>query len=276
MKISECTLRNDNYFDAGLCVDAAAESLKKHLINDGKVFVSLADTVSTAKLSKSLAKMIRQNKVHAISCSGANLETDIFDLVGQKHYLDNEILALWLAADKAHKSYYPHEYLYHLLDLPALKELFEINAQDSWLLAAKEKNLPIVTLGWEDSILGNLFVSHVTSTHLSSYRLIKTGLEQVAYFANWYTIVSKNHRIGYLQTGDDIIGNFPVCVASMLHQNPHEDLPCWSYFCQIKDSAKSSGVVQINWKNIDIKTACFLIESEASNVAPMIFSLCAN
>ena len=30
--------------------------------------------------------MIREDKVHAISCTGANLEEDIFNLVAHRHY----------------------------------------------------------------------------------------------------------------------------------------------------------------------------------------------
>ena len=50
------------------------------------MLVTLAGAMSTAELGISLAEMIRQDKVHAISCTGANLEEDIFNLVAHNHY----------------------------------------------------------------------------------------------------------------------------------------------------------------------------------------------
>src|SRR5690606_36171441 len=68
------------HFNARTLVDAAkgwVELLEK----DGKMVVSLAGAMSTAELGVSLAQMIREDKVHAISCTGANLEEDVFNLV---------------------------------------------------------------------------------------------------------------------------------------------------------------------------------------------------
>src|SRR4029079_18245693 len=73
------------HFNAAVCVDAA-EAWVSHLNHNGKMLVTLAGAVSTAELGLSLAEIIRQDKVHAICCTGANLEEDIFNLVAHTHY----------------------------------------------------------------------------------------------------------------------------------------------------------------------------------------------
>ena len=48
--------------------------------------VTLAGAMSTGELGISLAEMIRQDKVDIISCTGANLEEDVMNLVAHSHY----------------------------------------------------------------------------------------------------------------------------------------------------------------------------------------------
>ena len=48
--------------------------------------ITLAGAMSTAEIGKSLAEMICQDKVHIISCTGANLEEDIMNLVAHNSY----------------------------------------------------------------------------------------------------------------------------------------------------------------------------------------------
>lgn len=301
------------HFNAAVCVDAA-EGWVSLLNSQGKMLVSLAGAMSTAELGISLSEMIRQGKVHAISCTGANLEEDVFNLVAHSRYvriphyrtlskqdeqdllkrglnrvtdtcipedtairrIEKEILTLWKKADKENKSYFPHEYMYQLLDLLSSKNTFEIDPKHSWLLAAKEKNLPIVTPGWEDSTLGNIFVGHVISKDLSSYHIVKSGVEQMAYLANWY--LSQINRVGFFQIGGGIAGDFPICVVPMIRQDLRKNVPLWAYFCQISDSTTSfgsySGAVpneKITWCKLDVDTPSFIIESDATIVAPLIF-----
>lgn len=315
MKIRQLLKKNFKHFNAATLVEAAEGWIS--LLNDtGKMLVTLAGAMSTAELGISLAEMIRQNKVHAISCTGANLEEDIFNLVAHSHYeriieyrsltkeeeanllkrgmnrvtdtcipedtairrIEKDILALWIKADQAQKSYFPYEFMYQLLDLPSIRASFEIDPQDSWLLAAKEKNLPIVTPGWEDSTLGNIFVSHVISKDLSRFSIVKPGVEQMAYLANWYQSTSINHKIGFFQIGGGIAGDFPICVVPMLRQDLLQNVPLWSYFCQISESATSfgsySGAVpneKITWGKLSKTTPSYIIESDASIVAPLVF-----
>lgn len=308
--------RNYKHFNAAVCVDAA-EGWIEHLNKDGKMLVTLAGAMSTAELGISLAEMIRQDKVHAISCTGANLEEDIFNLVAHTHYervphyryltaedeikllkkgmnrvtdtcipedtairrIEEEILQLWQKADREKKRYFPYEYLFQLLDSGLLKRYCEIDPKDSWLLAAKEKNIPIFTPGWEDSTLGNIFVSHVVSRDLSSYQIIKSGTEQMGILIDWYKETTAKHSIGFFQIGGGIAGDFPICVVPLIRQDLQEQVPLWGYFCQISDSTTSfgsySGAVpneKITWGKLDAKTPSYLIESDASIVAPLIFA----
>jgi deoxyhypusine synthase len=73
------------HFNAAALVDAA-KGYEDQLNNGAKMLVSLAGAMSTAELGKIFAEMIRQDKVHIISCTGANLEEDIMNLVAHSHY----------------------------------------------------------------------------------------------------------------------------------------------------------------------------------------------
>src|ERR1700757_1826895 len=64
----------------------AAHGYRDHVNQGGKMFMTLAGAMSTAELGVSLAEMIRQDKVHAICCTGANLEEDVFNLVAHEYY----------------------------------------------------------------------------------------------------------------------------------------------------------------------------------------------
>lgn len=315
MKIRAFMQRNFKHFNAAVCVDAA-EGWIAHLNKNGKMLVTLAGAMSTAELGISLAEMIRQDKVHIICCTGANLEEDVFNLVAHTHYLriphyrvlsktdelellhkgmnrvtdtcipestairriEDEILSLWKKADASGASYFPYELMYQLLDLPSIRNSFEIDPKDSWLLAAKEKNLPIITPGWEDSTLGNIFVSHVISRDLQRFSIVKSGLEQMAFLVEWYKANSADHPIGFFQIGGGIAGDFPICVVPLIRQDLQEEVPLWTYFCQISDSTTSfggySGAVpneKITWGKLSIETPSYIIESDASIVAPLIF-----
>lgn len=304
------------HFNAAVCVDAA-EGWIAHLNKKGKMLITLAGAMSTAEIGISLAEMIRQDKVHAISCTGANLEEDIFNLVAHHHYLriphyrslskkeefellkkgmnrvtdtcipestairriEKEILSLWKKADRADKSYFPYEFMYQLLDLPTIRNTFEIDPKHSWVLAAKEKELPIFTPGWEDSTLGNIFVSHVIANDIKRIHVIRSGLEQMEFLVRWYKQNCHDYPIGFFQIGGGIAGDFPICVVPLIRQDLQEKVPLWAYFCQISDSTTSfgsySGAVpneKITWGKLSIETPSYVIESDASIVAPLIFS----
>ena len=167
--------------------------------------------------------------------------------------------------------------MYQLLDNEELKKTYEIDPKNSWLLAAKEKNLPIWTPGWEDSSLGNIFTSHVIRKELSTHGLVKSGTEQMEFLTEWY---KKNcsSSIGFFQIGGGIAGDFPICVVPLIRQDLQEKAPLWAYFCQISDSVTSFGSYsgatpneKITWGKLDVDTPSYVIESDASIVAPLIF-----
>jgi len=316
MKIRQFMKTHYKHFNAAVCVDAA-EGWIDLLKQKGKMLVTLAGAMSTAELGISLAEMIRKDKVHAISCTGANLEEDIFNLVAHNHYLripdyrsltkadefkllkkgmnrvtdtcipeemafrriEKEILSLWIKAEKDNKSYFPYEFMYQLLDLPTIQKTFEIDPKNSWVLAAKKKNIPILSPGWEDSTLGNIFVSHIISKDLTRFTTVKSGLEQMAFFVEWYKKHSRRSKIGFFQIGGGIAGDFPICAVPLIRQDLGQKVPYWAYFCQISDSVTSfgsySGAVpneKITWGKLNADTPTFVIESDASIVAPLVFN----
>lgn len=316
MNIRNFMKHHFRHFNAAVCVDAA-EAWVAHLNQGGKMLVTLAGAMSTAELGLSLAELIRRDKVHAISCTGANLEEDIFNLVAHSHYervphyrslsvqeemdlydrgmnrvtdtcipeheairrIEKEILHLWKSAQKEGKRYFPYEYMYQLLASGCLKKYYEIDPKNSWMIAAQEKNLPIFTPGWEDSTLANIFVSHVINGDLDDCNLVKSGAEQMQKLVSWYQQEAKTTSFGFFQIGGGIAGDFPICVVPLIRQDLEQrDIPLWGYFCQISDSTTSfgsySGAVpneKISWGKIDANTPRFVIESDASIVAPLIF-----
>ena len=267
------------HFNAAALVDAA-EGYERHLDNGGKMLVTLAGAMSTAELGLSLAEMIRRDKVHAISCTGANLEEDVFNLVAHDFYervphyrelspkdeeallsrhmnrvtdtcipemeamrrIEAVILEEWMAADRAGESYFPHEFFYRVLKKEELIRNAQIDPANSWLLAAMEKNLPMFVPGWEDSTLGNMYAGHCISGDVKNVHTVRTGIEYMIALADYYTRETEKHSIGFFQIGGGIAGDFPICVVPMLHQDlRREEVPLWGYFCQISDSTTSYG-----------------------------------
>ena len=304
------------HFNAAALVDAAND-YSSHLDNGGKMMITLAGAMSTAEMGKILAEMIRQDKVQIISCTGANLEEDVMNLVAHTHYkripnyrdltpkeewdllekglnrvtdtcipeeeafrrIQTKIVNKWKRAQEKGERYFPHEYLYQVLLEGDLKEYYEINPEDSWMIAAAEKNLPIVVPGWEDSTLGNIFASYCIKNELRA-TTVKSGIEYMMYLTDWYRENSSAPGVGFFQIGGGIAGDFPICVVPMMYQDLEwEEVPFWSYFCQISDSTTSygsySGAVpneKITWGKLAIDTPKHIIESDATIVAPLIFA----
>lgn len=303
------------HFNAAALVDAA-KGYNDQLAKGAKMMVTLAGAMSTAEIGKIFAEMIRQDKVHIISCTGANLEEDLMNLVAHKHYvripnyrdltakderelmdkglnrvtdtcipeeeafrrLQKHVFEIWKDAEDKGERYFPHEFLYKLLLSGVLEQYYEIDIKDSWMYAAAEKNLPIVVPGWEDSTLGNIFTSYVLKGELKASTM-KSGVEYMVFLSKWYPENSQN-GVGFFQIGGGIAGDFPICVVPMLYQDMEQtDTPFWSYFCQISDSTTSyggySGAVpneKITWGKLDWDTPKFIIESDATIVAPLVFA----
>jgi len=320
--VSQFLALNYRHFNSAALLDAA-KGYEAHLAAGGKMLVTLAGAMSTAELGISLAEMIRQDKVHAIVCTGANLEEDVFNLVAHDYYervpgyrhltaadetellsrhmnrvtdtcipemeamrrIEAVVLAEWVAADQAGLRFFPHEFMYKILRGGKLNKSYQIDPKNSWLLAACEKNLPIIVPGWEDATLGNMYAGHVISGDVKNVHTVRTGIEYMTVLAQWYTETAKKLKnghgsIGFFQIGGGIAGDFPICVVPMLHQDlQRTGVPLWGYFCQISDSTTSygsySGAVpneKITWGKLGPTTPSFIVESDATIVAPLIFS----
>ena len=309
--------RHFRHFNAAALNDAA-EGYVRHVESGGQMLLAMAGAMSTAELGISLAEMIRAGKIHAVCCTGANLEEDVFNLVAHSHYervpqyrdltprdeqalldrhlnrvtdtcipeeeamrrIERIVLEQWLAADAAHERYFPHEFMYRVLRSKVLEPLYQIDPRDSWLLAASDANLPIFVPGWEDSTLGNVFAAHAINGRFTSVQTMKSGIEYMMALAAWYQQEAPRSSIGFLQIGGGIAGDFPICVVPLLHQDMRmPDVPLWGYFCQISDSTTSygsySGAVpneKITWGKLGIGTPKYIIESDATIVAPLLFA----
>src|SRR6188474_2967997 len=137
------------HFNAAALIDAA-DAYTRHLDGGGKMMITIAGAMSTAELGLSLAEMIRRDKVHAISCTGDNLEEDVYNLIAHDFYeriphyrdltpqdekrllerhlnrvtdtcipeeeamrrLEAVVLEEWVRADKKGERYFPHEYIF--------------------------------------------------------------------------------------------------------------------------------------------------------------------
>lgn len=316
--VSRFLVDHFRHFNAAALIDAA-DGYRRHLDAGGAMMVTLAGAMSTAELGRSLAEMIRQGKVDIISCTGANLEEDIFNLVAHNHYarvpnyrdltkadeaallarhmnrvtdtcipemeamrrIEKAVLDEWVAADRAGVRYFPHEFMYRIIRSGVLADSYQIDPRDSWMVAAAERNLPIIVPGWEDSTLGNMYAGHCITKDVGNVHTVRTGIEYMMQLADWYTRTSARQSIGFFQIGGGIAGDFPICVVPMLHQDlQRPEVPLWGYFCQISDSTTSygsySGAVpneKITWGKLGVDTPSHIIESDASIVAPLIFAL---
>ena len=312
--ISTFLQTNFKHFNAAALIEAA-QAYEQKLSEGNKMLVSLAGAMSTAELGISLAEMIRADKIHAVSCTGANLEEDVFNLVAHNHYkripkyrdlnpegeqellenqynrvtdtcipemeamrvIEEHLVQRWVNAASNGTRKFPHEYFYDLLLSGDILSSYQINPEHSWLLAAAEKNLSIVVPGWEDSTCGNFFASHCIEGRTNP-QVVKSGIEYMIELAAWYQKESVK-GIGFFQIGGGIAGDFPICVVPMIEQDLGISVPLCSYFCQISDSTTSygsySGAIpneKITWGKLGVDTPKFVIESDATIVAPLIFA----
>jgi len=177
----------------------AALWLKNHLDNGGKLVITLAGALSSFQVGVMLAELIRKNKVHLISATGANHEESYYRYVAHSHYanipryteltpeqeaelrdaglrritdtflpedesvriMEPHLVKMWKEAKKKGERHFPHEYFRRLFREKLIKPDPMANSDDCWTLAAYEKNIPIVVPGFEDSTMGNIFSSYV-------------------------------------------------------------------------------------------------------------------
>lgn len=315
--ISEFLTHHYRHFNSAALVDAA-KAWVEFVDGGNHMLLTMAGAMSTAELGISVAELIRRGKIHAICCTGANLEEDLFNLVAHDHYvrvphyrdlgpddevalldrhlnrvtdtcipeeeairrLEDVVLAEWMAADAEGRRHFPHEFFYRLIDSKVLEKHFQIDPADSWLVAACEKKLPIFVPGWEDSTLGNIYASHCIRGTVKNVHTVRSGIEYMMSLADWYPKTTADKSVGFFQIGGGIAGDFPICVVPMLRQDLQlEHIKLWGYFCQISDSTTSygsySGAVpneKITWEKLGADTPRFVIESDATIVAPLVFA----
>jgi deoxyhypusine synthase len=315
--ISRFMERHFRHFNAAELMDAA-KAYREHIKKGGKMFLAMAGAMSTAELGISLAEMIREGNIHAISTTGANLEEDVFNLVAHNDYvmarnyrdltpheeldllkkglnrvtdtcipeesamrkIESLIIPLWQKHEREGKAAFPHEYIYELIRSGALEKHHHIDPKDSWVMAACEKNIPIFVPGWADSTLGNVLVAEHMKGKIKDMGIVKEGLAYMKELVAWYRRESSGAGIGFFQIGGGISGDFPICTVPLINQDVQmEDVQPWSYFCQISDSTTSygsySGAVpneKITWGKLTPNTPRFMIESDATIVAPLIFA----
>jgi len=315
--ISDFIRHHYRHFNSAALVDAA-EAYGALVDDGGSMLVTLAGAMSTAELGLSLAEVIRRGKVHAICCTGANLEEDLFNLVAHEHYLripdyrdltaaqeaslagrglnrvtdtcipeeaamrrvEGIILEQWRSADRDGRRRFPHEFLYRAMRAGAFTGAYQIDPAESWLAAACEADLPLFVPGWEDSTLGNMYAARCIDGSVTRVETVRSGIEYMLELVKWYESVSRDAPVGFFQIGGGIAGDFPICVVPLLEQDlRRQGVRKWGYFCQISDSTTSygsySGAVpneKISWGKLSVDTPGFIIESDATIVAPLIFA----
>lgn len=308
---------------------AAAQGYEAHLDAGGKMMVTLSGAMSTAGIGRVLARMIREDKVHAITCTGANLEEDIFLLLAGNDYewcpnwralsaadeqalldrgmnrvtdtcipedvmrhVEHRLKGIWERTLMTNERLFPYEFLWEVLGQDDLPQHFQMPAKDSWMIAAKEKQIPIYTPGWEDSTLGNIFTAWAMQQDEYNYNCLRTGTEALAHLARWYRDTTRAMRddpqdpksfrgpsVGFFQIGGGIAGDFPICAVPMMIQDlKWKDTPFWGYFCQVCDAPASYGGYsgaepneKITWGKLTADTPSYMIQSDATIVAPLIF-----
>ena len=315
MNVSEFLDTHFRHFNARELV-AAARGYKQLLDRGGKMMVTLAGAMSTGELGISLAEMIRQDRVHAITCTAANLEEDVFNLVAHDEYrivenwralsVDDEVELLrqgfnrvtdtcipetvmrhiesrlvqrWQQVADSGNQLLPSEFMFEILDDPELTCHFQIPREHSWLAAAKDAGIPVFVPGYEDSTLGNIFTARVFDGTVANHQAIKSGTQQMQALIEWYRQTSSTAPIGFFQIGGGIAGDFSICVVPLMRQDLKMDIPLWSYFCQISDAVTSyggySGAVpneKITWEKLSADAPKFMIQSDASICAPLMFA----
>lgn len=301
------------HFNAGQ-LKRMATSLKQHLDDGGTLFITLAGAMSTAGIGQVLAPLIRKGYVSGISCTGANLEEDVFRMIALPHYeqiedwrtlsvedekallqrkmnrvtdvcipedvairaVEKHLMGRWSRCSAQQERHLPHAYFYDLLRSSDLEDSIEGDKTASWLLAAAEVDLPLFVPGWEDSTLGNIFAARCLEGTLSA-DCVLSGIHYMMELAPWYE--RQEAPIAFLQIGGGIAGDFPICVVPLLNQDMEKDVPLWSWFGQISESTPSYGGYsgappseKITWGKIDVDTPTFVVESDATIVAPLLFA----
>jgi len=280
-------------------------SYLEHLQGGGKMFWTMAGAMSSAQIGIAMAPAIKNDLIHGLSVTGANLEESLFRLVAHNHYenfddyryftkeddtkilekgqrrvtdmsipeeeafrkIEHLLLPIWRRAQEQSTTMFWHEYFYELI-----KQIPE----SLYVLEASRKNLPIVVPGFEDSTFGNIFASYVKKGIIKS-SIVKSGIDYMVWFYDVYQNLSEGKGLGFFQIGGGISGDFPICVVPSIKYDLEHEVKPWAYFCQISDSTTSYGSYsgatpneKITWDKLTKDTPMFVIESDATIVVPLI------
>jgi deoxyhypusine synthase len=189
--------------------------------------------------------------------------------------VEKVVVPMWQKATSASERRFWHEYFYELIQtIPSSSH--EGKADECWLLAAAKAKLPIVVPGYEDSTFGNIFASYVKTGECNA-SIVKSGIEYMADFYDRYQELSAGPGIGFFQIGGGIAGDFPICVVPSIKYDLQKPVKPWAYFCQISDSTTSYGSYsgatpneKITWDKLTEETPMFVVESDATIVAPLM------
>ncbi len=185
------------------------------------------------------------------------------------------VVPMWQRATASGERRFWHEYFYEVIQ--AIQPgTYEGDPEACWLLAAARARLPIVVPGYEDSTFGNIFASYVKTGECHA-SIVKSGIEYMADFYDRYQELSAGAGIGFFQIGGGIAGDFPICVVPSIKYDLAQPVKPWAYFCQISDSTTSYGSYsgatpneKITWDKLTETTPMFVIESDATIVAPLV------
>ncbi|MBK8914526.1 MAG: deoxyhypusine synthase family protein [Phycisphaerales bacterium] len=191
--------------------------------------------------------------------------------------VERHIVPMWQEATRSGQRRFWHEYFYELVQaLPAAA--LEGDPEECWLMAAARAKLPMVVPGYEDSTFGNIFASYVARGEAAA-SIAKSGIEAMADFYDVYRELSGGAGVGFFQIGGGIAGDFPICVVPSTKYDLEQPVRPWAYFCQISDSTTSYGSYsgatpneKITWDKLTAETPMFVIESDATIVAPLMLS----
>jgi deoxyhypusine synthase len=202
--VSDYAARTLLHCNGGATLEAALW-LKNHLNSGGKLVVTIAGALSSFEIGVVLAELIRQDRVHLISATGANHEESYYRYVAHSHYanipryteltpeqeaelrdaglrritdtflpedesvriMEPHLVKMWQEASEKKERYFPHEYFRRLFSENLIQPDPQANPDDCWVYAAYEKNIPIVVPGFEDSSMGNIFAAY---TYDGSYK----------------------------------------------------------------------------------------------------------
>lgn len=206
--VSSFAERTLNHCNGGATYQAAVW-LKNHLDHGGKIVATIAGALSSFQVGVMLAELIRQDKVHLISATGANHEESYYRYVAHSHYayipryteltpeqeaelrdaglrritdtflpedesvriMEPHLCKMWQSAQKKGERYFPHEYFRRLFSEKLIEPDAMANPEDCWAYAAYKKNIPVIIPGFEDSTMGNIFSSY---TYSGKYRKDKS------------------------------------------------------------------------------------------------------